>query len=94
MEKIMHNPVEVTNRLKTIEGHIRGIQRMVTEDAYCIDVMRQVQAIQAALNKVNAMVLEDHMNSCLITAVRGEDVKERERVLSEIAEVYEEATKV
>ena len=90
----MHNHDEVTNRLKTIEGHVRGIQRMVSEDAYCIDVIRQVQATQAALNKVNAMVLEDHMKSCLITAVRGEDAGERERVLNEIAEVYEEATKV
>lgn len=90
----MHNSDEVTNRLKTIEGHIRGIQRMVSEDAYCIDVIRQVQATQSALNKVNAMVLEDHMHSCLITAVRGEDVEERERVLNEIAEVYEEAIKV
>lgn len=90
----MHNSDEVTNRLKTIEGHIRGIQRMVSEDAYCIDVIRQVQATQSALNKVNAMVLEDHMHSCLITAVRGEDVEERERVLNEIAEVYKEAIKV
>ena len=90
----MHNSVEVLNRLKTIEGHVRGIQRMVSEDAYCIDVMRQVQATQAALNKVNAMMLEDHMHSCLITAVRGEDVDERERVLTEIADIYEAATKV
>jgi DNA-binding FrmR family transcriptional regulator len=89
-----HNSDEVIKRLKTIEGHVRGIQRMVTEDAYCIDVMRQVQATQAALNKVNAMVLEDHMHSCLITAVRGEDADERERVLTEIADVYEAATKV
>ena len=89
-----HNSDEVIKRLKTIEGHVRGIQRMVTEDAYCIDVMRQVQATQAALNKVNSMVLEDHIHSCLITAVRGEDVEERERVLTEIAEVYEAATKV
>ena len=91
-----HNPNsdEVIKRLKTIEGHVRGIQRMVTADAYCIDVMRQVQATQAALNKVNAMVLEDHMHSCLITAVRGEDADERERVLTEIADVYEAATKV
>lgn len=88
------NSDEVIKRLKTIEGHVRGIQRMVTEDAYCIDVMRQVQATQAALNKVNAMVLEDHMHSCLITAVRGEDADERERVLTEIADVYEAATKV
>jgi DNA-binding FrmR family transcriptional regulator len=52
-----------------------------------------VQAVQAALNKISAMILEEHLNSCLITAVRGEDAAERERVLREIADVFEEATK-
>ena len=80
-------------RLKTVEGHIRGIQRMVEEEAYCIDVIRQIQAVQAALNKISAMILEEHLNSCLITAVRGEDADERERVLREIADVFEMATK-
>lgn len=80
-------------RLKTVEGHIRGIQRMVEDDAYCIDVIRQIQAVQAALNKVSKMILEEHLNSCLISAVRGEDPDERERVLMEIAEVFETANK-
>lgn len=81
-------------RLKTIEGHVRGIQRMVDEGAYCIDIIRQIQATQSALNKVSQLVLEEHMHECVITAVRGEDADERERVLNEIAEVYEAATKV
>lgn len=85
---------QASKRLKTIEGHVRGIQRMLDEDAYCIDVIRQIQATQAALNKVSQLVLEDHMRSCVVTAVRGEDAAERERVLNEIAEVYEAATKV
>lgn len=85
---------ESIKRLKNIEGHVRGIQRMLEDGEYCIDVMRQIQAVQAALNKVNKMVLEGHMNSCLITAVRGEDINERERVLQEIADVYEAATKI
>jgi DNA-binding FrmR family transcriptional regulator len=81
-------------RLKTIEGHIRGINRMIDEDVYCIDVIRQIQAVQAALNKVSSIILEEHLNSCLITAVRGEDPSERERVLKEIADVFDAATKV
>jgi DNA-binding FrmR family transcriptional regulator len=80
-------------RLKNVEGHLRGIERMVEEEAYCIDVIRQIQAVQAALNKISAMILEEHLNSCLITAVRGEDADERERVLREIADVFEMATK-
>jgi DNA-binding FrmR family transcriptional regulator len=81
-------------RLKTTEGHLRGIQRMLEEDAYCIDIIRQIQAVQAALNKVSVQILEEHLNSCVITAVQGDDPQERERVLQEIADVFEVATKV
>jgi DNA-binding FrmR family transcriptional regulator len=81
-------------RLKTIEGHLRGIIRMVDEDAYCIDVIRQIQAVEAALNKVSSKILEDHLNSCVITAIQGNDKKERERVLKEITEVLVLSTKV
>ncbi len=80
-------------RLKNIEGHIRGIQRMVESDEYCIDLIRQIQAVQGALSKVRANILNEHLHSCLITAVRGEDPDERERVLREITEVYEMASK-
>jgi len=84
---------EALKRLKNIEGHVRGIERMVENDAYCIDVIRQIQAVQAALNRVSSMVLEGHLNSCLITAVRGENPDERERVLKEISDVFETATR-
>jgi CsoR family transcriptional regulator, copper-sensing transcriptional repressor len=80
-------------RLRNIEGHIRGIERMLVEEAYCIDVIRQIQAVQAALNKASGMILDEHLNSCLITAVRGDDPDERERVLKEISGVFEAATK-
>ena len=85
---------ETLQRLKVVEGHVGGIVRMVENDAYCIDLLRQVQAVQAALNKISAKILDDHLHSCLISAVRGEDPDERERVLKEITEVYTMATKV
>ena len=81
-------------RLKTIEGHLRGVIRMLEQDAYCIDVIRQIQAVEAALNKVNGMILEGHLNSCVITAVKGEDPVERQRVLKEILDVFETAANV
>ena len=81
-------------RLKTIEGHLRGVIRMVEEDAYCIDVIRQIQAVDAALNKVSTQVLENHLNSCVITAIQGNDKKERQRVLKEITAVFEKSAKV
>ena len=81
-------------RLKTIEGHLRGVIRMVEEDAYCIDVIRQIQAIDAALNKVSTRILENHLNSCVIDAIQGDNQKERARVLKEITEVFEMSAKV
>ena len=82
------------DRLKTIEGHIRGIEKMLENGDYCIDIIRQIQAVQAALSKASITILDGHLNSCLVTAIRGEDVSERERVLNEIVEIYETATKV
>jgi len=85
---------ETLKRLKIVEGHLRGVIRMMEEDTYCIDVIRQIQAVQAALNKVSTGILEDHLSSCVTTAIRGEDPAERERVLKEITDVFETATKV
>ena len=85
---------QTMKRLKIIEGHMRGIIRMTEEDAYCIDLIRQIQAVQAALSKVSTAILEDHLNSCVITAIQGEDPDERERVLKEITNVFATATKV
>lgn len=90
----MHDHDDVIRRLKTAEGHLRGIQRMVNEDAYCIDVIRQIQAVQASLNKLSSNILQGHLNSCLITAVRGDDPSERERVLKEISEVFDASQKI
>jgi DNA-binding FrmR family transcriptional regulator len=81
-------------RLKTVEGHIRGIERMVEDEAYCIDIIRQIQAVQAALNKISTTILDEHLHSCLTTAVRGDDPDERERVLKEISAVFEASTRV
>jgi DNA-binding FrmR family transcriptional regulator len=85
---------DVARRLKSIKGHVTGIEKMLADDAYCIDVIKQIQAVQAALNKVSAQLLENHLNSCVVTAVRSDDKRERERVLDEIADVFTTATKV
>ncbi len=90
----MHDNQELILRLKTAEGHLRGVQRMLEEDAYCIDVIQQIQAVQSALNKISTEILDRHLNSCLITAVRGDDPAERERVLKEITEVFSATHKV
>jgi len=80
---------DVLKRLKNINGHIKGIETMVENEAYCIDVIRQIHAVQSALEKVSGIILDEHLHSCLLTAVRGENPDERERVLNEIVDVFE-----
>ena len=78
-------------RLQIIEGHVRAVQRMVESDTYCIDVIRQISAVQSALSKVSQVILEEHLNHCVTEAVRGNDAQQREKVLQEIADVFEHA---
>ena len=84
----------ISRRLASSAGHIKGIERMVEEDAYCIDVIQQIQAVQAALNKASALILESHLHSCVTTAIRGDDPAERERVLEEVTSVFEMSSKL
>jgi len=90
----MNGREEAIQRLKIAEGHLRGVQRMLEEGAYCIDIIRQIQAVQASLNKVSIQLLDHHLNSCVITAIRGEDPDERERVLKEISSVFEASSRL
>jgi DNA-binding FrmR family transcriptional regulator len=85
---------QIANRLRSTEGHVRGIERMVEEDAYCIDVIKQIIAVQRALDKVNALILQNHLQTCVTTAIRGEKPQERERVIGELLEVFETASKL
>lgn len=60
------NKDQLRNRLRRIEGQVRGVERMVDEDRYCIDVITQISAIQAALDKVALGLLDDHARHCVI----------------------------
>ncbi|HWO70935.1 MAG TPA: metal-sensitive transcriptional regulator [Actinomycetota bacterium] len=58
-------------RLKTVRGHLDGIVRMVEEDAYCVDLMKQISAVQASLERANRLVLRHHLETCFSDAVRA-----------------------
>lgn len=79
---------KAVNRLKSATGHLQGVIAMLEEGRYCIDVIRQLQAVQAALEKTGQMVLDSHLHTCVLEAVRGEDADARERVLEEVMEVF------
>jgi DNA-binding FrmR family transcriptional regulator len=67
---------QVLDRLSRIEGHIRGVKKMVEEDRGCPEILHQLSATKAAINKVGEIVLEDHIESCLIDAVEQGSVAE------------------
>lgn len=68
---------ELQSRLKKIEGQVRGIQRMIQEDAYCPDVLTQLSAVIAACEKVGLIILEDHIRGCVADASSSEDGREK-----------------
>lgn len=80
---------EIGRRLKSVAGHVQGVLKMVEEDKYCIDVIRQIEAVEQALHKVKRRLLEGHLDTCVISAIRSENPADRERVLKELLEVYD-----
>ncbi len=86
--------INIINRLKSVEGHVRGIERMVENGEYCIDIVNQVLAVQRALHKVNSIVLNRHLHTCVTTALRSDDPDERERVIGEIMSIFEATGKL
>jgi CsoR family transcriptional regulator, copper-sensing transcriptional repressor len=69
--------LDVKARLSRIEGQVRGIERMVDEDRYCIDILTQVNAVKAAIDKVALSLLEDHVEHCVADAVRAGEGEEK-----------------
>lgn len=67
---VTRNKTDLQERLKKIEGQVRGIQRMIEEDRYCVDILVQIAAIKAALNKVGLLLLEDHTRGCVANAIK------------------------
>ena len=84
------NRSQILNRLKSVDGHLRGVIKMVEDDAYCMDVLKQLQAVQGAIGRVNALLLQDHLQTCVTTAIRGDEPSERERVIGELLTLYEQ----
>jgi DNA-binding FrmR family transcriptional regulator len=84
---------DILRRARVASGHLEGVVKMIERDDYCIDVIRQIQAVQASLSRLSAKILENHLGSCVTTAVRGDDPDSREKVLKEIAEVFQAANR-
>jgi DNA-binding FrmR family transcriptional regulator len=74
--------------LKRIEGQVRGVARMVEEDRYCIDVVTQIEAVRAALARVEADLLRQHLGHCVVKAMKSSSDAERDKVIEELVGVF------
>jgi DNA-binding FrmR family transcriptional regulator len=82
-----HDP-KLLIRLNRIEGQVRGVNRMVEEDRYCIDILNQIQAIKAALRRVEEEVLKGHAAHCVANAIKSGNAKEQTEKFSELVELF------
>lgn len=76
------------NRLRRAEGQVAAVARMIEDDAYCVDVLTQVRAATAALNKVGAAVLENHLRTCVAAAFAGGSADDRDAKIAELMDVF------
>ena len=81
---------QLLNRLKRVEGQVRGIHQMVENDRYCVDILHQISAVQSAMNKVSLALLEDHTTHCVTDAIKGQD---GENAIKELMAVMKTMTK-
>ncbi|MEX0785396.1 MAG: metal-sensitive transcriptional regulator [Dehalococcoidia bacterium] len=81
---------EALKRLNYIEGHLGGIRRMIEEDTYCVDVLKQTYAVRRAIEKLEALLLDGHLHTCVIEHVRE---GREEQAVSELLQLYELANK-
>jgi DNA-binding FrmR family transcriptional regulator len=80
MRSVQADAKAIHNRLRRIEGQVRGLQRMVDEDAYCVDILTQVAAVQTALEQVAVNVLDAHVRGCVAGAVAGDGADADEKL--------------
>lgn len=81
---------QALKRLNYIDGHLAGIRRMIEEDKYCVDVLKQTYAVRRAIEKMEALLLDGHLHTCVVEGVRE---GREEQVVGELLQLYELANK-
>ena len=77
---------DVLKRLAFIEGHLQGIRRMVQQDKYCVDVLKQTYAVRRAIEKMEALMIDNHLRTCVIDSIKD---GRQDEVMGELVELYE-----
>ncbi len=81
----------IVNRLKRVEGQVRGVTRMVEEDRYCIDILHQLQAVKAALARAEDEILKNHASCCIADAIASGNAEEQREKFGELVELFAKA---
>lgn len=89
-EKVNVDKGDIVKRLKRIEGQVKGVQRMIEEEKYCVDILTQIAAIRAAINKVGSLVLEKHTKTCMQNAFYTEN---KEKVIDDMVDTIQKFLK-
>jgi len=84
---------KILNRMSYLSGHLEGVKKMIRDDKYCIDIIKQNEAILAAIKKVNQIILGNHLNTCVTEAIKGKNKKERKRKIKEPLAIYKNSKK-
>jgi DNA-binding FrmR family transcriptional regulator len=79
---------QILCRMNYLSGHLEGVKKMIREGKYCIDIIKQNEAVIAAIEKVNQIILESHLNTCVIEAIKGKSEKERRKKINELLEIF------
>ena len=79
---------EILARLKKVEGQVRGIQKMIEDRRYCIDVVMQLAAAESALHSVAEIILKSHLETCVLSAFRSNDEEDLQAKIDELMRVY------
>jgi len=84
---------QILNRISYLSGHLKGIRKMIQDDKYCIDVIKQNEAVTAAIKKLNQMILENHLNVCVTETIKGKSEKEKKKKIKELLEIFKNSKK-
>lgn len=86
---VRHDKPALLNRLRRVEGQVRGVSRMIEDDRYCIDILTQLQAVRAALSRVESELLKGHLGHCIESAIVSGDEAEQRRKAGELIALLE-----
>ena len=79
---------DVLRRLNYVDGHLQGVRRMIEEDKYCVDILKQTYAVRRAIEKLEALILENHLRGCVVSGLRE---GREDEVVGELIDLYEQA---